>query len=224
VWLKAISKMRAENRPGTVQKDAEDAWVQDREEQQRPEVSGSRRYGGQAGKPVLQSGLVRAETRAIGAERARAHASRQAGRRKWRRHVAQCSAAIAALRDVILGDAEPVAAGVTFRIDALNSPAGQILHGLPPSLFAGTAGKRARASARNSGCDGKRWADNAPQSGGCQEGMPQYVVADSRPPKDRKEKKEKRKQASQLKPVDSFLFSLHAEERSFGPQKMRPSG
>jgi hypothetical protein len=120
------------------------------------------------------------EARAIGAERARAHTSRQAGGRERRRHIAQGSAAIAALREVIFGDAEPVAAGVTLRIDALNGPAGQILHRLPPDFSREPAGERARATARNSGSDRKSWADNVPQFGGCQEEVPQYVVADWR--------------------------------------------
>jgi hypothetical protein len=120
------------------------------------------------------------EARAIGAERARAHTSRQAGGRERRRHIAQGSAAIAALREVIFGDAEPVAAGVTLRIDALNGPAGQILHRLPPNFSREPAGERARATARNSGSDRKSWADNAPQFGGCQGEEAQDVVADWR--------------------------------------------
>jgi hypothetical protein len=123
-------------------------------------------------------GLAGAGARTIDAERARAHTSRQAGRRERRRHIAQGSAAVAALREVIFGDAEPVAAGVTIRIDALNGPARQILHRLPPDLSRETAGERVRAKARNSGSDRKSWADNAPQLGGCQEEVPQYVVAD----------------------------------------------
>jgi len=86
--------------------------------------------------------LAWTKARAINAERPRAHASRQAGGRERRRHIAQGSAAIAALREMIFGDAEPMAAGVTLRIDALNGPAGQILHRLPPRLFAGNRGRK----------------------------------------------------------------------------------
>jgi len=156
-----------------------------RRERRRREVSGSWGYRSLTSVPVLRTGtgrelqgLARAEARAIGAEGSRAHASRQAGRRERRRHVAQGSAAVAALGNVIFGDAEPVTASVTFRIDALNSPARQILHGLPPAFSRGTASERARAKARNSGSDRKSWADNVPQFGGCQGEMPQDVVAD----------------------------------------------
>jgi len=136
--------------------------------------------------------LAGTEARTIDAERSRAHASRQAGGRERRRHIAQGSAAVAALREVIFGDAEPVAAGVTLRIDALNGPARQILHHLPPPDFSREpTGEKARAKARNSGSDRKSWADNAPQLGGCQEGAPQYVVADWRQRKRRHRGKRK---------------------------------
>jgi hypothetical protein len=165
--------------------------------------------------PVLQNRLAGAEARAIGAEGARAHASRQAGGRERRGHIAQGSAAVAALGKVIFGDAEPVTASVTFRIDALNSPARQILHGLPPAFSRGTASERARTKARNSGSDRKSWADNGPQFGGCQGEMPQDVVADW--------KRRKVAECQSYRVTERALEPIESTEKDCAPLAALPS-
>src|SRR6266849_8362442 len=72
---------------------------------------------------------ARAKRGAVGAQRARVQTQTRAERR---RDVVQRSAAIAAAVRTADVDAQPMSAGLAFRIDALHGPSGQILHRFPP--------------------------------------------------------------------------------------------
>src|SRR2546427_5177430 len=72
---------------------------------------------------------ARAKRRAVGAQRARVQTQTRAERR---RDIVQRSAAIAAAVRTADVDAQPMSAGLAFRIDALHGPSGQILHRFPP--------------------------------------------------------------------------------------------
>jgi hypothetical protein len=67
--------------------------------------------------------------RPVAAERARTHPQARAQRR---RHVVKRRATVAAEFHSGGAGAQPVTSGHAFRIDALNSPARQILHAFPP--------------------------------------------------------------------------------------------
>jgi hypothetical protein len=107
----------------------------------------------------------------------RAHAEARA---QWRRNVTQHVAAARAPAVVTDGaggiGAQPVAAHVAGRIDALHRETGQILHKFPPRL---PVRSRSRAAQRSGPLPTKKVKDGAKCAARrleCQEKTPQYVV------------------------------------------------
>src|SRR5260370_32083710 len=97
---------------------------------------------------------ARAKRGAVGAQRARVQTETRAERR---RDIVQRSAAIAAAVRTADVDAQPMSAGLAFRIDALHGPSGQILHVSP-----------SRQSGQVSPCGRKSWRDCASEGLVCQ--------------------------------------------------------